>query len=1377
MNNYAEIYGGAIYIRESKFIGRNLEIVNSTSKMGGAIISVYTDMNLTNLSARDNGAKYSGGAIYALFGTFALNNSTFINSTARKDGGALFIDEVDNFIPFNNAFINNTAGSIAGAVYSAISRNLNHSSVLDESLKNSFSGNSAGFADDAYECEAINLNYNSPNALLIQSGQYYDLVLPDRYDLRNYGLVTPVKNQGSNGNCWAFASLASLESCILKATGCTYDLSEENMKDLMSKYSSYGWYMETNTGGYDRMGYAYLASWMGPVNESDDPYAIGEVLSPVLDSIFHVQNILFLERTSYTDNDKIKRAIMSYGAVSTSIHMYQSGPEPEKDGYENLYTNGKNLYWYRTDKGANHAVAIVGWDDNYSKNNFKTTPPDDGAWIIKNSWGTGSGDKGYYYVSYYDTRLAPLNSPYSTYVFVFNDSIKYDKNYQYDVSGRTDFFLNESGTVWYKNRFTATDNEYLTGVSTYFEKNTDWELAIYVNGVLRHIQSGTSTPSYSTIELDRFVPLNIGDVFEVVFKITVDKDAGVPISEDIIASGVPINKKMFYENISFVSYDGECWTDFYGLVWAYSSHTYKTQVACIKAFTILDEVNSTLDLTMDVLDGLAVRAKVTNEYGRPVNGGSVTFNFMGQNYTVDVVGGFAVLNLPLGHGNYDISAEFNKVGYLHVENTLSFKIPINTTVSIEINEENPINITAKVINQYGYVVNCGNVVFNINGSIHTVNVTNGIACLDYMFRQPTVYNISAVFNHIDYYSSSSIQKITYIPNMTTYITVNINEQCPFIINATVINEYGYRVNCGNVTFMLDDGSSYVINVTDGSAAFIHVFETLGKHNVRAVFNSIYYYMSSDNFTEFTVSPIDTVTDLVVDNARYPVAMHAEVRDQYGNLIKYGNVTFNINGTIYTVNVSNGIALLVHDFNHSDLYSVSATFNPIYYYNSSGTEKMLYIPTLKTTISIKASSHNPVLVEVEVFDEHGNCVDCGNVTLIFDDGTSSTVNLSEGKATLSHSFERLGYHSVIAIFNSIYYYNSSNNFTEFNMVLANTTVELVADNEYNPVYIHAVVKDQYGNPVDRGNVTFTVDGIQYTVDVVSGSADLTYMFKNLGLNNVNASYNGFEGYYILSNATAEFNVKSTIVSSDATKTYGSQYVVKLFDSYGNPLKDTEITFRIGTATYSVKTDENGIAGFIISLNQGNYEVEIINPINNESMTRTVKVVARITQNKDLTMYYCAGKYYKVGVFDDDGNVAKGVKVTFTLNKKKYARVTDNNGYASIQISLKPGTYTITAEYKGFKVSNKITVKSTIITKNKVVKKGKAIIFTAKLVNKNGKILKNKKITFKFKGKTYKVKTNKKGKATLKITKKYKVGKYTITTSYGKLKVKNIIRIKK
>ena len=92
-----------------------------------------------------------------------------------------------------------------------------------------------------------------------------------------------------------------------------------------------------------------------------------------------------------------------------------------------------------------------------------------------------------------------------------------------------------------------------------------------------------------------------------------------------------------------------------------------------------------------------------------------------------------------------------------------------------------------------------------------------------------------------------------------------------------------------------------------------------------------------------------------------------------------------------------------------------------------------------------------------------------------------------------------------------------------------------------------------------------------------------------------------------------------------------------------------------------------------------------------------------------------------------------------------------------------------------MSNKVTVKSTIVTKDIKVKKSKAIKFKAKLLNSKGKILKNKKITFKFKGKTYKVKTNKKGIAILKITKKYKKGKYTITSKYGTLKIKNSIRI--
>ncbi len=74
------------------------------------------------------------------------------------------------------------------------------------------------------------------------------------------------------------------------------------------------------------------------------------------------------------------------------------------------------------------------------------------------------------------------------------------------------------------------------------------------------------------------------------------------------------------------------------------------------------------------------------------------------------------------------------------------------------------------------------------------------------------------------------------------------------------------------------------------------------------------------------------------------------------------------------------------------------------------------------------------------------------------------------------------------------------------------------------------------------------------------------------------------------------------------------------------------------------------------------------------------------------------------------------------------------------------------------------------------KVKKVTFKVKLVNKNGKIVKGKKITIKFKGKTYKVKTNSKGYACL-ILKNLKVGKYTVKSTYGYSKITNTIRIKK
>ncbi len=101
----------------------------------------------------------------------------------------------------------------------------------------------------------------------------------------------------------------------------------------MGLYSAYGWNMETNVGGYNKMALAYLPSWLSPINATLDEYDFKSTLSPVLESEIDIQNIYVLPpHNNYTDNDAIKEAILKYGGIFASY--YNSGI------YYNSNTNG-----------------------------------------------------------------------------------------------------------------------------------------------------------------------------------------------------------------------------------------------------------------------------------------------------------------------------------------------------------------------------------------------------------------------------------------------------------------------------------------------------------------------------------------------------------------------------------------------------------------------------------------------------------------------------------------------------------------------------------------------------------------------------------------------------------------------------------------------------------------------------------------------------------------------------------------------------------------------------------------------------------------------------------------------------------------------------
>ncbi len=397
-----------------------------------------------------------------------------------------------------------------------------------------------------------------------------DSSAPASYDLRTLDRVTAVKDQGSAGTCWAFASYASLESSL--KPGEDWDFSENNLKNLLSSAYSEGFDRDYNGGGNIFQSAAYLTRWSGPVQESDDPYSTSSGVSPEdLPLKKHVQNVLFIPKKTYSlDNDVIKWAVQNYGAVYTSMY------------YNNIFYSPLNYsYYYNGTLISNHAVAIVGWDDSFDRNKFSQVPPGDGAFIMKNSWGSGWGENGYFYVSYYDSKIGNDNA-----VFTAENPENYESVYQYDPLGWVSSLgYTNLTTAWCANIFTAKSTELLKAVSFYTtDSNCNYEIYIYTNPTSGPInpagpifsKSGRSlTAGYNTIPLDSDIRLTAGQNFSVVLKLS------NPVYKYPIALERPISgyssKATANAGESFYSSSGQTWKDI--------TTSYSNTNVCIKAFT------------------------------------------------------------------------------------------------------------------------------------------------------------------------------------------------------------------------------------------------------------------------------------------------------------------------------------------------------------------------------------------------------------------------------------------------------------------------------------------------------------------------------------------------------------------------------------------------------------------------------------------------------------------------------------------------------------------------------------------------------------------------------------------------------------------------
>jgi C1A family cysteine protease len=394
--------------------------------------------------------------------------------------------------------------------------------------------------------------------------------LPATYDLRALGRVTGVRDQGSCGSCWAFATYGSLESYLLPSQ--TWDFSEQNM------LNSNLWDPGHCDGGNANMAMAYLSRWAGPVNERADPYSISTLLSPPnLKVRKHVQDMYFIPGISASgDNKNIKTAIMNYGGVYSLMYMNEKAPSLYNSATASYYLDFGYVMSQDSWLFPNHAVTLVGWDDTYGRNKFATPAPGDGAYIAKNSWGTGFGQNGYFYISYYDFLIGETNV-----VFTAEPLKDYRHEYQWDELGMVGALglakVDEYGvpyysdTAYFGNVFTAVDREEVASVSFYTTtENTAYTASIYTNPSDNGPVSGTGPQvtksgsfefaGYHTVKFDTTVPVTSGQKFSVVVQVTSTSGYPYLVPAEFAWPGLT-SRAVAGSGESFVSVDGAIWRD------------------------------------------------------------------------------------------------------------------------------------------------------------------------------------------------------------------------------------------------------------------------------------------------------------------------------------------------------------------------------------------------------------------------------------------------------------------------------------------------------------------------------------------------------------------------------------------------------------------------------------------------------------------------------------------------------------------------------------------------------------------------------------------------------------------------------------------------
>ena len=644
----------------------------------------------------------------------------------------------------------------------------------------------------------------------------------------------------------------------------------------------------------------------------------------------------------------------------------------------------------------------------------------------------------------------------------------------------------------------------------------------------------------------------------------------------------------------------------------------------------------------------------------------------------------------------------------------------------------------------------GNIAVVVDGDKYDVAIVNGSAKLTLSDLPAGVYYIEAKYNGNSIVTESYNSTKFTIDLIDSSIAVEAKDiKCgeEAVITATVTNGA-----TGTVTFFVN-GKTYVVDITDSVATLKIADLTTGDCPVFAYYNGDKYYKTSYNSTTFNVAKLASTTTVNVSDIK--VGEDAVISIAVPEITS-GVVSVTVGDAIYNVAVVDGKGTLTLSGLASGSYDVVAKFNGDDKYLASEDSAKFNVTKLASTIDIAVDN---IKVGEDAVIGVALPEDATGEVIISVNGKNYTVMTKYGMASVTISGLASGSYDVVAKFNGDDKYLASEDSAKFNVTKLASTIDIAVDNI--KVGEDAVIG--VALPEDAtGEVIISVNGKNYTVMTKYGMASVTISDLANGTYSVDAFYNGDDIYAPIKNSTAftvskvsDYNM--TVDIADIIKGENATITVSVpEDGTGNVIVTINGTDYKGTVV-------NGTAKVIIpGLDEGTYKVVTFYTGDNkyDSMIVNGTIIVNKNTKTTLTMdnlvkYFNGPQKLMAKLVDGFGNPIANATVYFTINGKVYARITDENGTASIAIRLLPSEYKASALFNGTDDYDMAAVNASVLVKNTILGNDTTLYFrngtqyVAKFLDGNGKALANTDVKFNINGVFYTRVTDENGIARLNI----------------------------